>query len=435
MNHFQFLCRWAFTACVLNTAAIGWSQQYSVTDLGPLDDLPGLNRSTINAINSSGQIVGINLADGQYRAFLYSNGTWTNLGSLGGTNSAALSVNDAGLVVGRSLNSNSLNRPFLWTPGGSDGVGSNPQMKDLGTLGGNEGQADDINSSSQIAGYAQTSGGNPSDHAFRRSGGTNTDIHGIGGNTKNSYAAAINSSGRITGTLYDNAFNKWTPFFYNGATMTDLGDFGYDFAIAVALNNSNHIVGYASTIGNQPSDYSDTAYRYSNGVVTVLGALGGNYSYALGINNSNVIVGGSTVDTNDTVFHAFIYSGDTMTNLNDMLNESGIGWVLYEGRAINDKGQIAGVGTYNGFKHGFLLNRVYPAPVITRIQNTGDGFALDFSSVAGVNYDVESATNLVAGGWTVLASNIVGSDGTITVTNLLPAVEPAGFYRIRLQTP
>ena len=42
---------------------------------------------------------------------------------------------------------------------------------------------------------------------------------------------------------------------------------------------------------------------------------------------------------------AFLYSDGTMYDLNDLVSSnSGTGWVLIEGRGINERGQIAGNG-------------------------------------------------------------------------------------------
>src|SRR5262249_28023670 len=123
------------------------------------------------------------------------------------------------------------------------------------------------------------------------------------------------------------------------------------------INNNDQITGY-STIGSV-----DHAFRYVSGVLTDLGTLGGNWSYGNGISNSNMIVGGSFIDAADSIYHAFATVGNSLTDLNTNVDSSGAGWVLVEARAINDAGQIVGVGTLGGVNHSFLLN---PLPQITR---------------------------------------------------------------------
>ena len=84
-----------------------------------------------------------------------------------------------------------------------------------------------------------------------------------------------------------------------------------------------------------------------------LGALGGSSSYGSAINNSGTVVGLSTIRNGS--YHAFISTnGGKMLDLNTMIPPR-TGWVLEDGAAINDAGQIAGYGTLRGALHAFLL--------------------------------------------------------------------------------
>ena len=71
-----------------------------------------------------------------------------DLGTLGGTNSAAFGINDRGQIVGQSQTGAGADRAFLWTV--KEG------MVDLGTLGGGSSVAFGINNRGQIVGESQT---------------------------------------------------------------------------------------------------------------------------------------------------------------------------------------------------------------------------------------------------------------------------------------
>ena len=67
-----------------------------LSDLGSSKDY-----NVANGINDSGQIVGVSsTTEGVYHAFSYSNGNMTNLGTLGGLNGFADNVNNRGQIVG-----------------------------------------------------------------------------------------------------------------------------------------------------------------------------------------------------------------------------------------------------------------------------------------------------------------------------------------------
>ena len=111
---------------MLFVAAPARAVQFIVTDLGTL----GGTFSAARGINAAGQVVGNARTGGNValRAFLWQSGSMQDLGTLGGTHSYATGINAAGQVVGDSNTSaNAASRAFLWQAGG---------MQNLGTLGG-----------------------------------------------------------------------------------------------------------------------------------------------------------------------------------------------------------------------------------------------------------------------------------------------------------
>ena len=99
------------------------------------------------AINDSGQIVGQFLVTSggittNYSAFISSGGTYTDLGTLGGTATQVWKINGAGAAVGFSDIASGDRHAFIYTD----------QIQDLGTLGGPESFAYGINSAGLVVG-------------------------------------------------------------------------------------------------------------------------------------------------------------------------------------------------------------------------------------------------------------------------------------------
>src|SRR5439155_19284580 len=91
------------------------------------------------------------------------------------------------------------------------------------------------------------------------------------------------------------------------------------------------------------------AFIYSGGTMTDLGTLGGTNSRGYGINSNGQVVGRSDTRTGDA-YHAYLYSGGTMSDLD---TRPGTNYsVAIE---INDSGQIAGYALF-GFKHAVLFS-------------------------------------------------------------------------------
>ena len=180
--------------------AFQW-QNGVLTDLG---SLAGPNNCSVAiAINTSGEISGRSengvidsvLGLNAVHAVVWKNGQILDLGTLGGSVSSALGMNEHGQVAGFALNAipdpvsiydfllfgsanGTQTRAFLWT----DGV-----MQDLGTLGGPDAQSNFVNDQGQVAGFSYTdstpnpSTGIPTLHPFLWQNGTMTDLGSLGG--------------------------------------------------------------------------------------------------------------------------------------------------------------------------------------------------------------------------------------------------------------
>ena len=335
------------SACWLLAQGADAAPAYNITDLGA---------GYAEAINDSGQIV-VNRPNG---AFLYSNGTLTALGTLGGSSSYATALNDDGQVVGYSWTSGASGTPrehaFLY----SDGT-----ISDLGTLGGDYSYAAGINDSGQVVGRSETSGG--SYHAFLYGNGTMHDL-GVLPGASGSEAAGINNNGQVVG--YAGTIDASADaFLYANGALTDLGTLGGASSFAMAINGSGQVVGAADT-----SDGSYHAFIDSNGTMVDLGISSG-VSRANSINNSGQAVGYFDYNSPATPIRAFLYSKGAVYDLNNLI-PSNSGWALDSASGINNLGQIIGWGTnQNGYADSFLLTPV-PEPATLMV------LALGFAGVA-----------------------------------------------------
>lgn len=357
--------------CICVGALVGVSlpsyalSAYSITNLGTL----GGGFSVAWGINSAGQVVGGSPISGSDRStpFLYSNGVMHSLGTLvrpsglpsGG---AAMDLNDAGQAVGNiSTVGTAFIPPFTQAFLYRDGT-----MTDIGTLGGPVTQAQGINNGGQVVGDSnRTSNGPP--HAFLYSNGAMIDLGNLGGTF--SVAYDINNAGQVVGTSHTAGDAASHAFLYGGGVMRDLGTLGGIYSIALGINDAGQVIGGSNVADNVPIH----AILYSEGNMKDLGTLGGTQSMAWGINNVGQVVG-TSYTAGDAASHAFLYSDGVMTDLNSLEAVQEAGWdYLSYATDINNIGQMVGFGNINGQERAFLLKPVaeVPEPPVVLLMAVG----------------------------------------------------------------
>ena len=256
-----------------------------------LDRLPGVLSATSADVNNTLQITGTmgGIAT-PFRAYLYDQGEWLDLGVLPGAQwSGAGALTEKATVVGWS--SNVMRGPheaFRWEDGLMVGL-------DL-PIGPNSGAADINEANDQVVGWM---GANTSDRrAFLLEGGQVRDLGVIPGGFTGS-ATAINGAGQIT---ISGQFNPDHPggfisggFLWQDNERTDLGMLpGYDSMAVTGLNDSATVAGWCRAIdsGNAPDA-------------------------------------------------GFVWHAGTMINLNDLIS-CDLGIQIQRAEAINNAGQIVG---------------------------------------------------------------------------------------------
>jgi probable HAF family extracellular repeat protein len=316
---------------------------YTITGLGSL----GLG-STPNGINATGEVTGKSslstlvptpscvpyrnhkpvCTEHPYHAFVWSNGTMTDLGTLGSGNfSAGTAINSSGEVVG-------------WTDTNADtgqeaAVWNGQKWTALGVPVGSV--ATGINDSGQVVGSWSnvTTGSQP----FLDSNGTITDLPEPGfvaTSNLGCQADAINNNAQIAGTCW--GWNSKLALIYadlvlwQNGKVTDLGTLGGERSTAAAINGNGQIVGYGTALG---SGVATDGFLYSNGTMTDLGSF-----VPAAINDNGVMVGGPYID-----------SGGTVQNLNTLIPAGSP--TIQDATAINDNGQI--VASATGSTSGAVL--------------------------------------------------------------------------------
>lgn len=308
---------------------------YQITELGTL----GGSFSAAYGIDRAGRVLGQSRITGTtYHAFTYAEGRLTDLGTLpGGDYSTARAGNAAGDVVGLSFRPDRAPRAFLYRVG---------TMQDLGTLGGSSSEAYGINDAGQVVGIADLAAYAGS-HAFLWSAAGMRDLGTLGG--RDSQAFAINAAGDVVGASTTSSWYR-RAFLYRGATMRDLGTLGGPESLARDINDVGCVVGEADT-----PDGAQHAFLLvrPGAAMKDLGTLGGRFSEAHGINADGDVVGHA--QTARGTQHAFLYAGGVLRDLNHLLPKAS-GWLLDEAWDISDDGCIVGAGVLRGRRRAFLLS-------------------------------------------------------------------------------
>jgi probable HAF family extracellular repeat protein len=348
--------------------AFHWNNGHT-TDLGALPGNNGGNSSYGFAINSSGLVVGVSEngsldpATGypEVNAVVWKDGNIINLGTFGGTQSKAEMTNNRGQVVG--LASNTILDPFsfggyfpatteihafLWEHGAK---------RDLGTLGGPDSAAYFINEAGQIAGQSYTNdvpnsdSGVPTIDPFLWDNGRMTDLGSFGGDL--GYSSWINNRGQVVGYSYLAGDQAFHAFLWSRGVLNDLGTLGGSISAAFWINDAGDAVGGSYLAGDQSFD----PFLWSHGTMIDLGHLVGCAGAGgISINGSGQVVGESYGCSGPSSLRGYLWeNGGPMVDLNSLVQPpSDI--VVAQPLEIDDGGDIVSQGILpNGDQHLLVL--------------------------------------------------------------------------------
>lgn len=328
-----FISSFLFFSLFLSGSASAAFDQYTVTDLGSLDPVAN-DYSYAFDINDGGDIVGFSKGtDGLDHAFVRLRGqSLTDLGQ-----GRATSINNRRQFVGWGSGPNYL----LWKENGA----GNWMPEDMGVSlleNGWRGQLIKINDRGHAAGtgYNQSVG----DHVFFWKDGIETFLAYFPGCIPLSVVGFNNSDDVLFG-------DASSMHIFHGTTEQQevLGD--GSFAELNALNDAGEAVGLVSMFGAHGYYSASTGFLDPSTTLSLWD-----------INNSGLAVGGGIYGSYGVTFEipskarAFIYSPqeNSVTYLDTLIPDSG--WNFKIATAINDAGQIVGVGINpSGKTHAFLL--------------------------------------------------------------------------------
>lgn len=418
-------------------------------------------------INASGQVAGsVFMPNGARRAFFYNGSEMIDLGTLGGTTSEAVALNDSGQVTGYSDEAGNASRTaFIWEPGGSlvrvaPNFFSGPRINNAGLVVGNTNdggfmwseagglvhfgrafQPRTLNSAGQMVGSGFNAQTFENGGAIRQLDGTVAFVYPF---SRSSDAYLINDSalvsgiGSLTATPFQPRVFTWQAginILHGDALATSSADTSNPRdlnQIGQLVGSATHIDPATGTVVRQTGFMAT-----SSTLINDIGNLGGEHprTVAYAINNHGQAVGQSSSDT--VVGRAITWTAATgIVDLNTRLLNPPPGLHLQFGFAISDNGSIV-VSSNAGM---MLLKpvQVGPPPTAAAVGPiTGnDPAAVSASVTVGAGFTDSNTSDTHTASWSwgdgAMSSAVVNESGGAGTASGSHTYSAAGVYTVML---
>jgi probable HAF family extracellular repeat protein len=361
-----------------HSTAAGKPTTYRVINLGSslLATLPDINvrgQVSFSAQTDSGTTDG----------YFYNGSAVQNIGTLGGSEVLANDLNDPGQIAGRSTDGAGIERAFVWSAAGG--------MLDLGVLpGASESAAAAINNRGVVVGVSDGVPAQPP-RAFRWSLATGMENLGAftSGLSGSSFSAALNDTGLIAGSSDTDTGERQAFAWTRSSGLVNIDTLNSFDALVVAVGARGEVAG--NRIGSIADfSYHPFLWTPATGMVD-LGTAGGTEAFVLAMSPRLHIAG--LIDLPDGNQRAMSW-----TRATGIRNLGTLGGAMSRAIDVNDRGQIVGyaqntAGDNRAFvwtaKKGMqdlnkLLRHAPPGLVLDDALSINDNGAIVATSNAGL---------------------------------------------------
>lgn len=335
--------------------------------------------SALPKINARGQVVFSAWDGAASRGYFYDGRTVRDIGTLGGSGTVALGLNNAGQLAGGSFTVTGSEHAFIWSAGGG--------MLDLGVLPFTaNSRAEAINNRGVVTGFSEGVPNTPP-LAFRWS--VSEGMSSLGalapGFDGASWGAALNDAGLIAGAANTASLERHAFAWMPARGLVDIDTLGSLYSDGIAVSARGEVAG--SRLPADEASYRAWLWAPGRGMQD-LGAAGGVESFTLAMSPGGRIAGLVNLASGDQ-------RAMTWTRTEGMRLLGTLGGANSRSQQANDRGQVVGYATdrTQAFRAFAWSARSGMVDLNTRLRNAPPGLVLDDALAINDNGDIVSSSN------------------------------------------